>query len=164
VIATLVILTLVNQEETTELGEAPGFSLTTTAGEEVSLESSLAEGDTLLYFSMGLGCDGCFAQIPALEEALADRDIKMLSIMVDPAEPVAMEEKRFGVTDPILIDSDGEVSTAYDMVGVYGHNDRPSHSFALVNRSGNIKWVRHYAEMFVPPEALMAELEAAVAG
>lgn len=164
IIAVLVGLTIASEEEETAIAEAPAFTLTTTAGDQVSLEDSLGKGDTLLYFSMGLGCDGCFAQIPELEEVLAERDIEMLSIMVDPPEPVAAEEERFGVTDPILIDPDARVSADYGMIGVYGHGDRPSHSFALVNQEGEVEWVRHYAEMFVEAEALVEELDAAVQG
>jgi hypothetical protein len=48
------------------------------------------------------------------------------------------------------------------MVGVYGHADRPSHSFALVHQDGSVGWVRHYAEMFVPADILMGELEIAL--
>jgi hypothetical protein len=48
------------------------------------------------------------------------------------------------------------------MVGIYGHADRPSHSFALVRQDGSIGWVRHYAEMFVPAGALFAELDASL--
>lgn len=162
-LAGLVIATLVSEQDETSLGQAPAFTLTTTAGESVSLDDALEEGDTLLYFSMGLGCDGCFAQIPALDDVLVEHDLQMLSIMVDPPAPVAQEEQRFGVNDPILIDPDGQVSAAYGMIGIYGHNDRPSHSFALVNQEGQIKWVRHYAEMFVPADAFIEELEAATA-
>jgi peroxiredoxin len=126
------------------------------------LDEFLAEGDTLLYFSMGVGCDGCFAQIPELETALAERGVSLLSIMVDPAPMVAAEAARFGIETPILIDSGAQVSRDYGMLGVYGHADRPSHSFALVRRGGSIGWVRHYAEMFVPADALLAELDAAL--
>jgi peroxiredoxin len=75
---------------------------------------------------------------------------------------VAAEAARFGIESPILIDSDTQVSRAYGMVGIYGHGDRPSHSFALVRQTGEVAWVRHYAEMFVPAEALLAELDAAL--
>ncbi|MFW2513289.1 peroxiredoxin family protein [Demequina sp. SO4-13] len=164
VIAVLVGITITSEEDETTLTAAPDFTLTTTAGEQVSLDESLADGDTLLYFSMGLGCDGCFAQIPELDDVLAERDIEMLSIMVDPPEPVAAEEERFGVTQPILIDPDAQVSADYGMIGIYGHGDRPSHSFALVNQEGEVEWVRHYAEMFVEADAFVEELDAAVKG
>ncbi len=53
--------------------------------------------------------------------------------MVDPAPLVAAEAQRFGITNPILIDADRSVSRAYGMIGIYGHQGRPSDSFALVD-------------------------------
>ena len=49
------------------------------------------------------------------------------------------------------------------MLGVYGHSDRPSHSFALVEQDGTVSWTRHYAEMFVPAAEFLAELDASLA-
>jgi len=142
--------------------QAIPFELATTDGLTVALDEALAQGDALLYFSMGVGCDGCFAQIPEIESAVAERGMTLLPIMVDPVEMVAVEADRFGIDTPILIDSDTQISQAYEMVGVYGHADRPSHSFALVHQNGTIGWVRHYAEMFVPSDALFAEMDSAL--
>jgi peroxiredoxin len=127
----------------------------------VSLDGVLAQGDALLYFSMGPGCAGCFVQIPEIEAALAERNIVLVPVMVDPAPMVAAEAARFGIEKPILIDSDRRVSESYGMLGIYGHGNRPSHSFALVDRGGRIVWVRHYAEMFIPVEQLLSDLDAA---
>lgn len=139
--------------------KAPRFTLPTSAGNQVTLDQILATGNqAMLYFSMGVGCDGCFAQIPELNDALAARGVTLVSVMVDPAPVVADESLRFGIVDPILIDQDRSVSKAYDMLGVYGHSDRPSHSFALVGKEGEIKWVKHYATMFVPAEEFLAEV------
>jgi len=138
------------------------FELSATDGQRVALDRALADGDALLYFSMGVGCDGCFAQIPELEVAVTERGLTLVPIMVDPAPLVAAEAARFGIDLPILIDPDAEVSAAYGMVGVYGHGDRPSHSFALVRQNGEIAWVRHYAEMFVPADSLMGEMDTAL--
>lgn len=161
-LAILVAVSTLSETGDTGLEGAIQFELPTTAGETVALDETLVEGDTLLYFSMGVGCDGCFAQIPELETALAERGLSLLSIMVDPAPMVAAEAARFGIETPILIDSGAQVSRDYGMVGVYGHADRPSHSFALVRQNGSIGWVRHYAEMFVPADALLAELDASL--
>ncbi|MBK5268501.1 MAG: redoxin family protein [Acidimicrobiia bacterium] len=141
---------------------ATPFELVATNGQMISLDEALAAGDALLYFSMGTGCDGCFAQIPELEQALNERGITLVPIMVNPPLAVAAEAARFGIEMPILIDADLTVSRAYGMIGVYGHADRPSHSFALVRQTGEIAWVRHYAEMFVPAESLFDELDAAL--
>jgi hypothetical protein len=50
------------------------------------------------------------------------------------------------------------VSQAYGMLGVYGHSDRPSHSFALVRADGTVASVKHYATMFVPLDQLLTDM------
>lgn len=138
---------------------APDFNLPATDGTMVSLSEAMSQGgDVLLYFSMGVGCDGCFAQIPEIADELAADGITFVPIMVDPVDRVAAEAARFGITTPILIDAGRKTSSAYGMMGVYGHADRPSHSFALVGQDGTIKWVHHYATMFVPADDFMSEL------
>jgi peroxiredoxin len=86
----------------------------------LSLDEILTQGDALLYFSMGVGCDGCFAQIPEALTGLQERGLQLVPIMVDPADRVAQEAARIGVATPILIDESREVSHAYGMLGV-GH-------------------------------------------
>lgn len=161
-LAIFVAVSTVSETADTGPSEAIDFELPTTGGETVALDETLADGDTLLYFSMGVGCDGCFAQIPEIETAVAQRGLNLVPIMVDPAPMVAAEAARFGIETPILIDTGAQVSRQYGMVGVYGHADRPSHSFALVRQDGTIGWVRHYAEMFVPSDTLFSEMDAAV--
>jgi mycoredoxin-dependent peroxiredoxin len=140
---------------------APSFELPDTAGGSQSLEGVLTDGSNgaLLYFSMGVGCGGCFAQIPEIEPALADRGIRLVSVVVDDAEITRVEAERYGATGPIALDPDRSVSAAYGMLGVYGHGDRPSHSFVRVDADGTISDVRHYAEMFVPLDQLLADLD-----
>ena len=162
-LAVLVAVSVLSETDKPEIDQAVPFELEATDGQSISLDETLAQGDALLYFSMGVGCDGCFAQIPELEAAVAERGMSLVPIMVDPPPLVAAEAARFGIEGPILIDPGAEVSAAYGMVGIYGHGDRPSHSFALVKQSGEIAWVRHYAEMFVPAESLLDELDAALA-
>lgn len=161
-VAGLAALSVANEPSSQEPGIAADFELSTTDGQEVSLEETLASGDTLLYFSMGVGCDGCFAQIPELEAAVAARGMILLPIMVDPGPLVAAQAARFEIETPILLDPGARVSSAYGMVGIYGHGDRPSHSFALVRQDGDIAWVRHYAEMFVPSDILFDEMDRAL--
>lgn len=138
---------------------APGFTLPTTAGGTLSLDEVLADGDALLYFSMGIGCDPCFAQIPEIEDALTERGIELVSIKVQPAEALAREAARFGIERPLLVDEDRTVSEAYGMLGQFGHGSVPSHSFAYVSSEGTIEAVRHYPVMFVPLEQLLADLD-----
>lgn len=142
-------------------GDATTFALPATDGTTVALSDSYGENGTLLYFSMGVGCDGCFAQIPEIEDGLEARGISFLPIMANPPEHVVMEADRWGITMPILIDADMSVARAYGMLGVYGHSNTPSHSFALVERGGSVSWVKHYADMFVPADQFFAALDAA---
>jgi peroxiredoxin len=140
---------------------APAFELADTAGGTQSLERALAEGaeGALLYFSMGVGCGGCFAQISEIEPALSVRGIRLVSVVVDDPEITRIEAERYGATTPVALDPDRSVSEAYGMLGVYGHGDRPSHSFVLVDADGTISDVRHYPEMFVPLDQLLTDLD-----
>jgi len=159
IVVGLVIAAGIAGTGTSDTPETPAeFTLPDTAGGTFRLGDALDDGDTLLYFSMGVGCDGCFAQIPEITDALDARGIRLASIIVDPADAVAHEAARFGITDPILLDADRTVSQAYGMLGVYGHTDRPTHSFALVRQDGTVAAVQHYATMFVPAEQLLADL------
>lgn len=139
---------------------APDFTLPDTTGGTESLDEALAEGTegVVVYFSMGVGCGGCFAQIPEIADALASRGLRLVSIMVDDPEIVRVEAERYGATTPIALDRDRAVSGTYGMLGTYGHGDRPSHSFALIGPDRTIRDVRHYPEMFVPAGQLLADL------
>jgi len=137
---------------------APTFDLPTTHGSRVSLEDVLDNGPALLYFAMGVGCDICFYQIPEIDQALADRGITLVPIMVETQQRVAAEAQRLGVTTPILIDIDRSVSQSYDMIGIYGHQNTPTHSFALVDQDGRVTWRQDYPDVFVPLENLLADL------
>ncbi len=138
---------------------ATDFVLPTSTGDTIALDDVLVDGDALVYFSMGVGCDGCFAQIPEVDDALTDLGIQLVPIMVDPPDLLAQEAARFGIDRPILVDDDRSVSDAYGMLGQFGHGDRPSHSFAHVATDGTIEHTLHYATMFVPLEQLLADLE-----
>ncbi|HSM00973.1 MAG TPA: redoxin family protein [Acidimicrobiia bacterium] len=164
-LAVLVALTTANSLSGPPDGDAvdtvPDFVLATTTGETLDRTGALAGNETLFYFSMGIGCDGCFAQIPEIAPGLDQRGIRLVPVMVDPQLIVASEATRWGIDMPIVIDDDLELSRAMGMLGVYGHSNSPSHSFALADGDGNVRWVRHYAEMFVPAELFFAELDAA---
>lgn len=140
------------------LAIAPAFTLPTTTGAHISLDEVLERGEALVYFSMGVGCDGCFLQIPEILDTLAERGIELVSVMIDSADAVAWEASRFGIDEPILIDADRTVSDAYGMLGQFGHGTVPSHSFAHVTADGTIQTTLHYPVMFVPIDQLLDDL------
>lgn len=151
---------LTDQPATAIGATAPDFTLPDTTGDTESLDEALAEGTegVVVYFSMGVGCGGCFAQIPEITDTLASHGLRLVSVMVDDAEIARVEAERYGATTPIALDADRTVSEAYGMLGAYGHDDRPSHSFALIGPDRTVRDVRHYAEMFVPAEQLLSDL------
>ncbi len=159
--AVVVIDSLTDQPAPAVVGQpAPDFTLPDTTGGTESLDEALTEGSegVIVYFSMGVGCGGCFSQIPEITDALASHGLRLVSVMVDDAEIARVEAERYGATTPIALDADRSVSEAYGMLGAYGHGDRPSHSFALVGPDRTVRDVRHYAEMFVPAEQLLTDL------
>jgi peroxiredoxin Q/BCP len=159
-IAVAVAVSIVDEPATDPTALTPvDFQLPTTSGEMAAFDAD-APGRTLLFFSMGVGCDICFTQIPEIEFGLNQRGIRLLSIMVNPADMVAREAQRLGVNSPILIDEDRSVSAAYGMLGLFGHGDLPTHSFALIE-DGEVAWVRHYPDVFVPAPEFFAELDSA---
>lgn len=158
----VVVADVLNEPPAPAPQAATDFVLPGIDGQPISLDQALSQGDALLYFSMGAGCDGCFIQIPEIEAGAEARGLTLIPIMVDPAPIVAAEAGRFGIDTPIYIDSDRSVSQAYGMLGQYGHGDQPSHSFALVRQDRTVDWVRHYAEMFVRSDVLFSELDRAM--
>lgn len=138
------------------------FELPATDGSTMSLSNALLNGDVVVYFSMGVGCDGCFAQIPEVADAMAERNITMLSVMVQPADIVGATADAWGITTPILIDEDQSVSRAYNMIGKNGHNDRPFHSIAVVRQDGTLVFEKTYDSMFVPAAEFMADVDSAL--
>ncbi len=135
------------------------FELPATDGSTVALSDALANGDVLLYFSMGVGCDGCFAQIPEVADALAERDITMLPVMVQPMDIVRSTAQSWNIDTPILIDADRSVSKAYGMLGINGHSDRPFHSVVLLRQDGTVALIKNYDTMFVGASDMMADLD-----
>ena len=134
------------------------FELPTSAGSLFVLEDALMESDVLLYFSMGIGCDGCFAQIPEVIDALGDRGIKLVPVMVQEADAVDTVAGQWGIDEPIVIDTDLAVSEAYGMLGINDHTDRPFHSIALVKQDRSVALVKHYNTMFVGVDEMMDDI------
>ena len=74
-----------------------------------------------------------------------DLDIELLSIMVDPLEQLAAEARDYGLTSTVAADEDLSVSKTYDVLGASMHPGvTPGHTFALVNKAGQIIWRRDW--------------------
>jgi peroxiredoxin len=141
-------------------GTAPPFTLASTGGGSVSLADHRGHG-VLLYFNEGVGCDACFYQTVELERngaRLEDADVTLLPIVMNPLADTAAEVRRFGLRTPYLIDADGSVTRAYDMLGTGMHASLPGHGFVLIDGAGRIRWKQEYPSMFVSTDDLMGAL------
>lgn len=142
---------------------APGFSMPSTAGGEVSL-TDLAGHNVLLYFNEGVGCDACFTQTLELENAsdeLAAKDITLVPIVMNPLDTVRAEIDRFGITTPYLID-DGTASRAYGVLGKGMHANLPGHGFVFINADGKIRWQKEYPSMYASSSEVIGAIDGLV--
>lgn len=135
---------------------ATAFRLASTSGASVSL-GDFAGRSVLLYFNEGVGCDACFYQAAKLEAdgGLAKSGVTLLPVVMNTAEQVKPELKRFGVRTPYLLDPAGTTSRAYDTLGTGHHADLPGHSFVLVGPDGDVRWRGDYPSMWVEPKELV---------
>ena len=94
-------------------------------------------------------------------------DVEFVSIAFDSAEQQAAAITEYSISDevPMLIDPDGSVSEAYDVLQYAVASGEPSHTFVLVNADGEIAWLRDYGSpnnpnqtMYVEPNDLVEQI------
>ena len=141
---------------------APGFTLTSTSGEAVSLASYRGR-DVVLYFNEGVGCDACFYQMREFENHAAEltrAGITVVPIVMNQASEVGREMATFGVRTPYLIDATGSVSRTYGVLGKGMHAGLPGHSFVFVDARGMQRWYGEYPSMYLSAAGLIAQVKA----
>ena len=120
---------------------------------------------TLLFFSEGVMCQACFEQIQGLQQMgaeLTKRGIQLVSITPDSTSDLEQAAQQYGITTPLVSDSDRRLSEAFNTLGQGMHADTPGHAFALIFH-GKVLWYRDYwlppsRTMYVAPEQLLAAL------
>ncbi len=145
---------------------APPFTLPTVAGEEFSLTDHLGQHAMLLFFNEGIGCSPCLDQIVDLEEdweRFEALDVELVSIMVDPMDQLTAEAERLGITSVVASDEDKSVSNAYNALEFSMHPGiKPGHTFALVDKSGQIiwrwDWIGHGQPMYVDVDEIYDDI------
>lgn len=146
---------------------APGFSLTSGSGGQVSLADFRGK-NVLLYFQEGLSCQPCWDQITDLEkhqtELRAAGVDTVVSITTDPANLIGRKVIDEKLSTPVLSDPTLAVSRNYqaNQYGMMG-DMRDGHSFLLVGADGIIKWRADYGgapdyTMFLPTDRMLADL------
>lgn len=127
--------------------------------------ASVAGQKTLLFFSEGIMCQACFEQIQGLEQVGAElrrRGIRLVSITLDSPGDLRQAVSQYGITTPVISDSDGNMSAAFNVLGQGMHSETPGHAFALIDR-GKVLWYRDYwlapyRTMYVQPQVLLRDI------
>jgi peroxiredoxin len=72
-------------------------------------------------------------------------DVPLVSIAFDSAEEQRESIDEYNITQtPMLVDADGSVSAAYDVLQYAVGTGEPGHTFVLVNAEGDIAWLKDY--------------------
>jgi peroxiredoxin len=144
---------------TASASTAPDFTLSTTAGQQVTL-SALRGTPVLLYFNEGAGCGSCTQQMAAIEKdpAFAAAGVKVLPVVMNTAAQITPDLIRYGVKSPYLLD-DGTISKAYDALGKGMHEGLPGHGFVFIDKAGVQRWQGNYPSMWLAPTELMATIK-----
>jgi len=129
---------------------------------------SLYRQKTLVFFSEGVMCQACFVQIRDLEKLgaqLKQRGIRLVSVTPDSPGDLRQAIEQYGITTPMISDSDHSMSEAFNTLGKGMHASTPGHAFALIQK-GKVLWYHDYwlppdQTMYVQPKKLLADILAA---
>ena len=123
--------------------EAPDFKLADLAGNEVSLKEFRGKVVAIVFWASW--CPHCRKEIPELiklDREYRDKGLEMLAVSPrESAQKLKPFAEKNGITYRVLLDSKGEVSATYKIVGVP--------SLVIVDRGGVIK----YSGIGLPEEA-----------
>jgi peroxiredoxin len=138
---------------------APAFTLTTTAGNQISVADYRGR-NVLLYFSEGAGCGSCLQQMGAIEKdaaAFSKAGVTVLPIVMNTRQQIMKDMSTYGVKTPFLLD-DGTASKAYGTLGRGMHEGLPGHSFVLIDANGVQRWYGEYPSMWLSPADLLTQI------
>jgi peroxiredoxin len=139
---------------------APDFTLTDTSGKQIHLADYRGH-NVVLYFSEGTGCTPCLTQMKAIEDKSGDfksADVTVLPIVMNTAQQIVADMKTNDVTTPFLIDSTGDVSREYGVLGKGMHADLPGHGFVLIDKTGKQRWYGEYPSMSLSTDDLLKQV------
>jgi thiol-disulfide isomerase/thioredoxin len=114
-------------------GPAPGFTLASRAGQDVSLAQY--KGDVVMINFWASWCGPCREEMPLLESIYKKYNrmgFVLLGVNVEPNAQAANDWlKATPVSFPILYDKDSKVSKLYDVAGMP--------STVIIDRNGNLR-------------------------
>lgn len=92
--------------------------------------------------------------------------VELVSIAPDTVESWRDDGDQYGIQDysAVLSDVENEVANQYDVMKWAAATGEPGHTFILIDKSGNVSWIRDYGAlenggiMYVVPDELVREL------
>lgn len=135
------------------------------SGREITA-AQLRHKNVLYYLNEGVMCQACLVQIQTLEQRARDlrqRGLTLVSITNDDAATLAAAARDYKITTPLLADSSRQITKSFGVLGgvpfgVGMHTDTANHTFVLVDRSGTVRFVRDYPNMWVDVSTLLRQL------
>lgn len=94
--------------------------------------------------------------------------VELLSVAFDASEEQGPAAQELGITVSMLVDGDHSISESYDVLQWAVASGEPGHTFVLVDKDGDIAWIRDYGApenggtMYVPVSELVQEIQSAL--
>ena len=85
--------------------------------------------------------------------------VEIVSIARDTASEQATAAQELGISVPMLIDANGQVTIDYDVMKYAMANGEPSHTFVLVDANGYIIWLKDYGAPDNPNRTMYVDIE-----
>ncbi len=135
------------------------------SGQEIN-SKGLAGKDVLYYLSEGVMCQACLVQIQALQQHAAELradHVMLVSVTNDDASTLAQAAHDYKITTPLIADTDRAIVKRFGVMGgipfgVGMHTDTANHTFVLVDRTGHVRFVKDYPNMWVDVNVLLKAL------
>jgi peroxiredoxin len=148
------------------IGSAPAFNERNVVSGQTISSQTLRGTKTLLFFSEGVMCQACLQQISDIDQVgneMAKRHIRLVSITPDTPGELKQAIGQYGITSPMISDTDRSMSEAFNALGKGMHADTPGHAFVLIDGRGRVLWQRDYYQppyglMYVKPARLLRDI------
>ena len=134
-------------------------------GREVN-SKDFAGHNVLYYLNEGVMCQACLVQIQALQQHFAhlERDhLALVSITNDDPSTLAQAAGDYRITTPLISDYDRAITKSFGVLGgipagVGMHADTANHTFVLVDKTGKVRFVKDYPNMWADVNTLLDAL------
>ena len=85
-------------------------------------------------------------------------NVQLVSISFDDAAQQQQGMAEVGISNtPMLVDANGDVSKAYDVLKWAVGTGEPGHTFVLVNTEGKIAWIKDYGSPDLPSPVMYVD-------